>query len=93
MDFSRENVVADAHRATVHADEKWTTFLELELAIRTCGGFCVAKLAKFLSASASIERSEFGGRVKKALLSVFSSPLSDLAVAVFAIERKKGNLY
>jgi hypothetical protein len=37
------------------ADEKLTAFLELESAICTCGDFCVDKLAKFLSPSASIE--------------------------------------
>jgi hypothetical protein len=47
--------IADAHRDDgqrfiVHADEKLTAFLELESAIGARGGFCVDKLAKFLSA-------------------------------------------
>ncbi len=47
--------IADAHRDDgkrfiVRAEEKLTAFVELESAICARGGFCVDKLAKFLSA-------------------------------------------
>jgi hypothetical protein len=44
------HIAATGKRFVVRADEKLTAFLELESAIGARGGFCVDKLAKFLSA-------------------------------------------
>jgi hypothetical protein len=44
---------ADAHRDdekrfVVHADEKLTAFVEIEWAIRACGGYCLTSWRNFL---------------------------------------------